>query len=106
MREQIDKEEVGNSLLSDLMATNVNEELVKPITTNTEEPKIKDPTEVMKEIDKSFYTKSMDLSEQDFISDDEEEYKVSKGIVFLRILFSLLLIVAVGIGVYYIITNF
>ena len=59
-------------------------------------------------IDKSFYTKSLDLSEEDFETDDEEEefVKSSKFLGFLKFLFSLILILAVGFGVYYVITNF
>ena len=107
LREEIDKAESNdnNSLLSDLMATNVNEEVLKPIATKIED---KEKTMSLKdEIDKSFYTKSLDLSEEDFISDDEEEeIKPSKFIGFLKFLFSLILILAVGFGVYYVITNF
>ena len=99
------------------MATNVNEEVVKPIATKIEDKKIEDDTKKLDkvkektmslkdEIDKSFYTKSLDLSEEDFESDDEEEVKPSKFIGFLKFLFSLILILAVGFGVYYVITNF
>ena len=122
LREEIDKKEDesndNNSLLSDLMATNVNEEVLKPIATKIEDKKIEEDTKKLdkvkektmslkEEIDKSFYTKSLDLSEEDFISDDEEEeIKPSKFIGFLKFLFSLILILAVGFGVYYVITNF
>ena len=122
LREEIDKREAenndSNSLLSDLMATNVNEEVLKPIATKIEDKKIEeDPKKLDKvkektmslkdEIDKSFYTKSLDLSEEDFeTDDDEEEIKPSKFIGFLKFLFSLILILAVGFGVYYVITNF
>ena len=119
LREEIDKAESNdnNSLLSDLMATNVNEEVLKPIATKIEDSKVEDDTKKLDkvkektmslkdEIDKSFYTKSLDLSEEDFESDDEEEVKPSKFIGFLKLLFSLILILAVGFGVYYVITNF
>ena len=121
LREEIDKKEVesndNNSLLSDLMATNVNEEVLKPIATKIEDSKVEEDTKKLDkvkektmslkdEIDKSFYTKSLDLSEEDFISDEEEEIKPSKFIGFLKFLFSLILILAVGFGVYYVITNF
>ena len=119
LREEIDKAESNdnNSLLSDLMATNVNEEVLKPIATKIEDSKVEDDTKKLDkvkektmslkdEIDKSFYTKSLDLSEEDFESDDEEEIKPLKFIGFLKFLFSLILILAVGFGVYYVITNF
>ena len=122
LREEIDKKEAesndNNSLLSDLMATNVNEEVLKPIATKIEDSKVEEDTKKLDkvkektmslkdEIDKSFYTKSLDLSEEDFESDDdEEEIKPSKFIGFLKFLFSLILILAVGFGVYYVISNF
>lgn len=118
LREEIDKRESNDSsLLSDLMATNVNEEVLKPIATKIEDTKIEEDTKKLDkvkektmslkdEIDKSFYTKSLDLSEEDFISDEEEEEKPSKFIGFLKFLFSVILILAVAFGVYYVITNF
>ena len=118
LREEIDKKESNdNSLLSDLMATNINEEVVKPIATKIEDKKIEDDTKKLDkvkektmslkdEIDKSFYTKSLDLSEEDFELDDEEQVKSSKFIIFLKLIFSIALIVGVGFGVYYVITNF
>lgn len=118
LREEIDKAtDNTNSLLSDLMATNINEEVLKPIATKIEDnkkendtkklDKIKDKTkDLSNEIDKSFYTKSLDLSEEDFETDDEDNVKPSKFIGFIKFLFSVILILAVGFGVYYVITNF
>ena len=119
LREEIDKAESNdnNSLLSDLMATNVNEEVLKPIATKIEDSKVEDDTKKLDkvkektmslkdEIDKSFYTKSLDLSEEDFESDDEVEVKPSKLLGFIKFLLSLILIVAVGFGVYYVVKNF
>ena len=99
------------------MATNVNEEVLKPIATKIEDDSKKEDTNKLDkvkektmslsdEIDKSFYTKSLDLSEEDFETDEEEEIKPSKLIGFLKFIFSLILILAVGFGVYYVITNF
>ena len=122
LREEIDKKEAEsnentNSLLSDLMATNVNEEVLKPIATKIEDSKVEEDTKKLDkvkektmslkdEIDKSFYTKSLDLSEEDFESDDEVEVKPSKLLGFIKFLLSLILIVAVGFGVYYVVKNF
>ena len=118
LREEIDKaEDNTNTLLSDLMATNVNEETLKPIATKIENSKVEDDTKKIEkikdktrdlsdEIDKSFYTKSLDLSEEDFESDDEVEVKPSKLLGFIKFLLSLILIVAVGFGVYYVVKNF
>lgn len=120
LREEIDKREAkdnidNNTLLNDLMATNVNEEVLKPIATKIEDTKIESKSEKIEkikekelssQIDKSFYTKSLDLSEEDFEIDGEEEIKPSKLLGFLKFLLSLILILAVGFGVYYVITNF
>ena len=122
LREEIDKREAlenenTNTLLSDLMATNVNEETLKPIATKIEDSKVEDDTkkldkikdktrDLSNEIDKSFYTKSLDLSEEDFEFDGEEKMKSSKFITFLKFIFSVALIVGIGFGVYYVITNF
>ena len=122
LRQEIDKAEKNgnenNSLLSDLMATNIDEEVLKPIATKIEDSKleedntkkiekIKEKTlSLSDEIDKSFYTKSLDLSEEDFEIDGEEEVKSSKLLGFLKFIFSVILILAVGFGVYYVITNF
>ena len=117
LRKEIDKAEDNNTLLSDLMATNVNEETLKPIATKIESSKVEDDTKKLEkikdktrdlanEIDKSFYTKSLDLSEEDFEFDGEEKIKSSKFITFLKFIFSVALIVGVGFGIYYVITNF
>ncbi len=113
LREEIDKNIDNNSLLNDLMATNVNEEVLEPITNISEEKEnimIEEDAKNEKnltEIDKSFYTRSLDLSDEDFEGDELEEFKKpSKFLTFLKFLLSLLLIVAVGFGVYYIIVNF
>ncbi len=113
LREQIDEKSSNNSLLGDLMATNIHEEVLAPVAEKSaamEEEKSKPipskKSKMMSEIDETFYTQSMDLNEQDFLSDGEDEYKISKGIIFLRVLFSLLLIGAVAVGIYYVITNF
>lgn len=108
LRDQID-ERNENSLLGDLMATNMNEEVLAPVAEKLaaiEETKTKEQSKLMSQIDETFYTKSMDLKEEDFFNDNEEEYKTPKAVIFLRILFSLLLIIAVGIGIYYVIMNF
>ena len=98
IREELDKER-KNSLLSDLMATSNLEEVVEPI----KEEEISKP--LKEDIDKSFYTKSMDLKSDDFFDDDENK---KEPVIFniLRVVLSLILIVAVGFAVYYIVTNF
>ena len=112
LREKIDKEK-ETSLLSDLMATSNLDEVVEAVPEKTEtqhkiEPikKEEDKTKPL-EIDKSFYTKSLDLTEEDF--DDEEEGEKKKTpviLIFLKLFLSIAIIGGVGIGVYYFVTHF
>lgn len=124
--------ETGVDLLSDLMATSVmdrvsvpekeepkqektstNLEMSKDILDKDAMKKIESakkeiPTdttnEMMKDLDKSFYTKSMDLSDKDFFSDDEEtEKKIPIGI---KILLILVLIALIGVSIYFIYQSF
>ena len=68
-----------------------------------EKNKLSDPTDdLMKDLDKSFYTKSMDLSDKDF--DFGDEYENDKKIpIIVKILLILILIAIVLVGVYFII---
>lgn len=68
-----------------------------------EKNKLSDPTDdLMKDLDKSFYTKSMDLSDKDF--DFGDEYENEKKIpIIVKILLILILIAIVLVGVYFII---
>ncbi len=121
LRDEIDRadgsDENTNSLLSDLMATNALEETLKPIATKIEDSKINGDTKkidkvkdksrtLSDDIDKSFYTRSLDLSEEDFEMEEGIISKPSKLIVLLKLLLSIILILAVGFGVYYVIMNF
>ena len=67
-----------------------------------EKNKISDPTDdLMKDLDKSFYTKSMDLSDKDF--DFGDEYENDKKIpIIVKVLLILILIAIVLVGVYFI----
>lgn len=118
LRKQIDDATEKNSLLSDLMATSALEEVVEPIATKIDDTNITKKEEnldkkvtklkekeLATEIDNSFYTKSLDLSNEDF-DDDFEMVKSSKFVSFLKFIFSVILIGAVGFLVYYVITNF
>ena len=99
------------------MATNINEETLKPIATKIGDSKIEEDANKLDkikektmslstEIDKSFYTKSLDLSEEDFEFEDIAKPKTSKLLSFIKFIFSILLIISVGFAVYYVITNF
>lgn len=118
LRKQIDDATEKNSLLSDLMATSALEEVVEPIATKIDDTNITKKEEnldkkvtklkekeLATEIDNSFYTKSLDLSKEDF-DDDFEMVKSLKFVSFLKFIFSVILIGAVGFLVYYVITNF
>ncbi len=104
LREQIDQQESKTSLLNDLMATNVHDEVVAAYREEEKTPPKEESP--VSHIDESFYTKSMDLSEEDFDSEEEVIKSTPKIIILLRIVFSLLLIGAVGAGIYYVLTNF
>ena len=111
--------EAGVDLLSDLMATNVNDSvsadkeldlskeiLDKESLNKLEKAKEEEPvtsSQEFKDMDKSFYTKSMDLSDKDFEFEDVEEKKVP---VFLKILLILILLALIIVGVYFIYNKF
>lgn len=109
--------ETGVDLLSDLMATNVQDkvnsdetlDLSKQILDKDSMSKIKQVKEDtlqdtdFKNMDKSFYTKSMDLSDKDFDFGDVDEKRVS---LVVKLLLIIILISIVLIGVYFIYKNF
>ena len=102
------QEDDGKDLMSDLMATNaatalsneeLQEEIAKEILVEAEknEPEDYDLSKTISDSGKivnSFYTRSMDLSEQDFEIRDEikEENKAKRKIILLVILIILILI--------------
>lgn len=104
----IEEEDDGKDLMSDLMATNtltelhlseLEEEIAKEILNEKIEEEV-ESDEVVEEDGKlvnSFYTKSMDLSEQDFEFKEEiiEENKEKRKILILVVLIVLVLI-AIG----------
>ena len=110
--------DTGVDLLSDLMATNAMDritnddklELSKEILDKDSLKKIDEAkkdmvpasnnNDIMKDLDKSFYTQSMDLSDKDFFSDDEDSEK--KIPIFVKILLVVVLIVLVGISIYFV----
>ncbi len=113
MRKDIDKlqsSDDNNELLSDLLPKDQNETIItesisKEILAREQEKtktmSIEQPPE--NEIDRSFYTKSMDLSDKDFEMDDEfvEKEKNSSVIVFFKILIAIILVVGIAILVFY-----
>ena len=118
--------ETSVDLLSDLMATSVQDKVVSAVNTSTnlelskeildkeslekiDEAKKKcEPStsnDIMKDIDKSFYTKSMDLSDKDFYVDDED-FKEKKVNPIIKIILFIILIALVGVCVYFIYQSF
>ena len=111
---ELDKETTVD-LLSDLMATNILDKVEAPsemdkddepleekksLVEQIEEVKDKQPLENSSQVDHDFYTKSMDLSEEDFeMSDDFED----KGLpVWAKIIIVLFILALFGIVAYYV----
>lgn len=117
--------EASVDLLSDLMATTVQDK-VDPIDNKTSNGQLdlsqeildkqsmkrideakkkaeKKESEVLKDMDDSFYTKSMDLSDKDFDFSDIEEKKAP---IIIKILLILILIAAIAATAYYLYYKF
>ena len=117
--------ETGVDLLSDLMATsamdkvspadeikntkdevdkfvdeNMSKTSIQKVNAKKDEYKADTTSDIMKDIDKSFYTKSMDLSDKDFDLGGVEEKKVP---VVVKVLLILIILSLVAIGVFFII---
>lgn len=113
--------ETSVNLLSDLMATNAHDkigkedklELSKEILDKEALKKIDEAKkdinfkqsahdDIMKDIDKSFYTKSMDLSDKDFFSDDEEDDMRPRVPTIIKVLLVLIILALIGVCVYFV----
>lgn len=110
--------ETGVNLLSDLMATSamdkvspedeldlskkiLDKESMKKLEEASKE-KITETNEMMKDLDQSFYTKSMDLSDKDFSFDDDDDKTIPTTI---KVLLILILLALVGIGIFFVIQH-
>lgn len=108
LRNDIDSE-LEKELFSDLMPTQTKKEAlaeeVQKLMRETEdlEEETKEPT--LQDIDRSFYTKSMDLTDADFEMDDELEQELGKNHTFLKILLLFVLLAVIGVAVYLILTR-
>lgn len=105
--------EASVDLLSDLMATSIDDklesdkklDLSKEILDKNSIEKIENEkiettqNKELKDMDKSFYTKSMDLSDKDFDFEDLENKKVP---LIIKIILIIFLLVILAIGVYFI----
>lgn len=109
LRNDIDHE-LEKDLFSDLMPTQTKKEAlaenVKQLMKETEENKEEEQKEpTLEDIDRSFYTKSMDLSDADFEMDDELGQELNKNHTFLKIILILILFAVIGVAVYLIMTR-
>lgn len=120
LKEDIEKE-ASKDLLSDLMTdddedkvsndntfedTNINQTItssVSKLILDKEEERKKDSE--ISDIDRSFYTKSMDLSDEDFEVIDEFGEIVEKKHTALKVFLLLILLVVIAIAVYLIIVG-
>lgn len=104
LREDIDNE-IEKDLFSDLMPTQTKKEAlaeeVKKLMAETEDlPDEEEKEPTLKDIDRSFYTKSMDLTDADFEMDDDLERELNKNHTFLKIVLVLILFAVIGVAVY------
>ena len=84
-------------LLSDLLATHVDLNLEEGIASEYLAKEHEESEKEEKEIDNSFYTKSMDLSEQDFEFSDEIEAERKAKIKVIIIIVVILLLIVIGV---------
>lgn len=115
MRQEIDDELLSNLMPTELDETIVSQDLSEMLLVDDNnvaidsssdiEKKIDDTESTLSKIDDSFYTKSMDLSDRDFIDsydyNDEEdnsfqEYNNKKGIV-IKVLITIAIIVLIAV---------
>lgn len=107
------KKEESEDLLGDLIATSVDLQVKSPEVyedNDTDKFVIDDKETSEKEnddvVDNSFYTKSMDLSEEDFNFDEKKEkrFAIKKGILIFVVVVILLAII--GIVTYFLLQHF
>lgn len=113
------EEEEEKDLLSDLMATSVDLQVKSPSEyedTASQEIAVKiepdeydnedDMTKEESRMDRSFYTRSMDLSEHDFDFDEEKERKssIKRGILIFVI--TIILLAIIGVVAYFTLQHF
>lgn len=95
-------QETGVNLLSDLMAE--ARKLEEKIEKDRAEGK---SSKIFKDMDESFYTRSMDLSDRDFDMDDELVRDLKPKVpVFIKILLTLVLLILVSVLIFFIIKSF
>lgn len=111
IKEQEQKEE--QDLLGDLVATNVELQVKAPSDYEMDSsnnlttiiPK-EDDEEEEQTVDNSFYTRSMDLSEQDFDFDEEIEHSSSIKKRILIIAITIILLAIIAVVIYFVLQHF
>lgn len=106
LRKKIDDELLNDLLPTQEMETLVSEKLAKDIEDQDTEDNVITEEEETEEIDKSFYTKSMDLSEEDFDSDEDRSFVEDKGMGTGKKILLVLLIFAVLVVIGYVLFRF
>ena len=96
-----EEKEQGQDILSesDLKLVEEKKEEYEATNQDTNHNKV-----IFKDMDQSFYTRSMDLSDKDFdLNDQEDEDGIKKGHTGLKVFFILFLLAIVGVLVFFII---
>lgn len=108
----ITSKNLSKDLMSDLLPTKLDETVItsplnQEIIAKAKEEMVETSSNKTQEMDQSFYTRSMDLSDKDFGEEVEfeEDFKPSKLQSIFKVFLSLLLIAVVGFVIYYIINN-
>ncbi len=97
IKKETKKEETSTNL--EMSRDILDKDAMRKIEKAKKEIPVDTSSEIMKGLDKSFYTKSMDLSDKDFFSDDEDEEK--KIPIIVKILLIIVLIVLIGVSIYF-----
>lgn len=108
----ITSKNLSKDLMSDLLPTKLDETVItsplnQEVIAKAKEEMVEASSNKTQEMDQSFYTRSMDLSDKDFGEEVEfeEDFKPSKLQSIFKVFLSLLLIAVVGFVIYYIINN-
>lgn len=109
--------DTNRDLMSDLLPSKEDEtvitgtlsqEIMSNATVTTSMGDADDEKNAIKDIDKSFYTKSMDLSNEDFEMDDElaNETRTSVGKTVVKVILLVLLVAILAVIIYFVVTTF
>lgn len=108
----ITSKNLSKDLMSDLLPTKLDETVItsplnQDVIAKAKEEMVETSNNKTQEMDQSFYTRSMDLSDKDFGEEVEfeEDFKPSKLQSIFKVFLSLLLITVVGFVIYFIINN-